>query len=116
MAAIKNLVSRHGGEIQDGIAWVAVWKQGRSWAAESFYIEDGSYDDGYTFNDEDVLRMSEIIEIDHKAIMINGYYTNCGVYSDDGSATIADMVAGIEWNYYNRYNQLSGFYDGWVIK
>ena len=116
MASIREIVRRYAGEIQDGIAWVAIWKQGRSWEAESFYCEDGGYDDGYTFDREDMERMSEILKIDHKAIMINGYYTNCGVYSDDGSATIADMVAGAEWNYYNGYNRLVGFYDGWVIK
>ncbi len=115
MASIRELVRRHGDEIRNGIAWVAVWKQGRSWEAESFYCEDGSYDDGYTFSSEDMVRMSEIIKIDHKAIMVNGYYTNCGVYTDDGAATIADMIGGIEWNYYNRYNQLFGFYDSWVI-
>ena len=116
MAAVKEIVREYAGEIQDGIAWVAVWKQGRSWNAEAFWPEDGCYDDGYVFECEDMERMNEILKIDSKAIMINGYYTNCGVYTDDGATTIADMISGIEWNYYDRHNQLIGFYDSWVIK
>lgn len=115
MASIREIVRWYNDEIQDGIAWVAIWKDGRSWNAEAFWPEDGGYDDGYTFEREDMERMEEILKIDHKAIMINGYYTNCGAL-EDGTSPIADIIAGVEWNYYNRFNQLFGFFDSWVIK
>lgn len=115
MAALREIIREYSGEIQDGIAWVAIWKQGRSWMAEAFWAEDGCYDDGYTFSSDDMERMEEILKADHKAIMINGYYTNCGAFEDE-PASIANLMAGAEWNYYNRYNGLSGFYDSWVIK
>ena len=115
MASIKEIVRYYNDEIQDGIAWVAIWKEGRSWKAEAFWAEDGGYDDGYTFEREDMERMEEIIKIDPRAVMLNGYYCNCGAV-EDGTAPIADIVCGVEWNYYNRYNQLIGFYDSFVVK
>lgn len=115
MAALREIVRSYSDEIQDGIAWVTIWKQGRSWEIEAFWPEDGCYDDGYIFEREDMERMEEIMKADHKAIMINGYYTNCGARENEPTP-IADMVSGVEWNYYNRYNQLFGFYDSWVIK
>ena len=115
MAALRNLVNRYNDEIQDGIAWVAIWKNGRSWEAEAFWCEDGSYEDGYEFSHEDMERMEEILKIDSKAVMLNGYYTNCGA-PESGRVSIATIVSGVEWNYYNGYNRLIGFYDCYAIK
>ncbi len=109
MASIREIVRWYNDEIQDGIAWVAIWKEGRAWKAEAFWIEDGSYDDGYIFEREDRERMEEIIKIDPRAVMLNGYYCNVGAI-EDGKAPITNIVCGVEWNYYNRYNQLIGFF------
>lgn len=114
MAALKQLCGNYKGEFADGIAWIAVWKSGRSWKMESFYIEGGDYDDGFEFMAYDVERMKEIIKEDHKAVMLNGYYTNCGV-PEEGKFPISDIVDGVEWNYYNGYNRLFGFFDSMVI-
>ena len=115
MASIREIVRQYNEEIQDGIAWVMIWKNGRSWNAEAFWIEDGCYDDGFIFDREAMDRMEEIIKIDPRAVMLNGYYCNCGAV-EDGKAPIADIIGGVEWNYYNRYNQLIGFYDSMVVK
>ena len=115
MASIREIVRYYNDEIQDGIAWVAIWKNGRSWEAEAFWPEDGCYDEGFIFEREDMERMEEIIKIDCKAVMLNGYYRNCGTIENE-RVSIDSIVRGVEWNYYNRYNQLFGFYDGWVIK
>ena len=104
------------GEIEAGCCWVAVWKSGRSWRAEDFWPEDGGYENGYVFTAEALERMQEIMKADHKAVMLNGYYTNCGTHEDGGGVSITDIVAGIEWNYYSRYNQLFSFYDSMVVK
>ena len=115
MAALREKVRWYKGEIEDGICWVAFWKEGRSWNAESFWIEDGSYEDGYIFEREDVERMAEILKTDHKAVMLNGYYTNCGT-DENCRVPVERIVRGIEWNYYNRFNGLSYFYEQFVIK
>ena len=115
MAALKEVCRRYKGEIEDGIAWVAIWKTGRSWNAEAFWEEEGSYSDGYRFEAEDMERMQEIVKEDCCAVMLNGYYTNCGTIEGE-TAPLAEIVSGVEWNYYNRYNQLFAFYDDMVIK
>lgn len=116
MAALKGICKFYKGEIEAGFSWVAIWREGRSWNGEEFCPEDGGYDDGYRFTAEDVKRMREIIKADHKAVMLNGYYCNCGANEDGGAVPLADIIAGVEWNYYNRYNQLFAFYDNMVIK
>lgn len=115
MAALRNVCNLYKGDVEDGIGWVAFWRKGRSWDAEAFYQEGGDYDVGYIFTAEDVERMREILKEDGKAVMLNGYYTNCGAH-EDKSVPVAQIVNGVEWNYYNRYNQLSAFYDDMVIK
>lgn len=116
MAALKDVCRRYKGEIEDGIAWVAIWRTGRSWNAEAFFDDAcGSYEDGYRFEAEDMERMQEIIKEDCCAVMLNGYYTNCGTI-EWKTVPLADIVYGVEWNYYNRHNQLFDFYDRMVIK
>ena len=110
---IREAVKWNREELTDGIAWVVFYKNGRSWDSEAFWSDYGGYEDGYIFSEEDEKRMREILTIDHKAVILNGYYTNCGV--EDGEATLADLIEGVEWNYYNRYNSLWGFLDGMVI-
>ena len=43
MASLRDSVKDYQEELRDGIAWVAFWKQGRSWNAELFHLEvDGT--------------------------------------------------------------------------
>lgn len=115
MAALREMVRWYNDEIQDGICWVAVWKRGRSWDAEAFYPEDGSYGYGYVFAREDMERMQDIITIDPAAVMLNGYFCNVGT-DENRRVPVGYIVRGIEWNYYNRYNQLLTFTDCMIIK
>ena len=39
MASLRDTVKDYQDELRDGIAWVAFWKQGRSWNAEYFYLD-----------------------------------------------------------------------------
>lgn len=60
-------------------------------------------------------RMQEIVKEDCCAVVLNGYYSNCGTVEGE-TVPLAQIVSGVEWNYYNRYNQLYAFYDNMVIK
>ena len=71
MASLRDSVKDHQEELKDGIAWVAFWKQGRSWNAELFHLEvDG------TLEPFDRSRLEEIKAADPAAVILNGYY--CG--------------------------------------
>lgn len=71
MASLRDTVKDYQDELRDGIAWVAFWKQGRSWNAEYFHLD---MDD--TLYPEDRSRLEEIKSIDPAAVILNGYY--CG--------------------------------------
>ncbi len=100
MAAINTIAKEWADEIRDGIAWVIVWKTGRSWNATAVWLDF----DTDTFKLEDLELAREILEKDPKAIMINGYY--CGHFGED--MTVAELAAGIRWHYENGYNMLDG--------
>lgn len=42
MAALHEIARQYADEIRDGIAWVIIWKTGRSWHAESVWLDPDS--------------------------------------------------------------------------
>ena len=76
MAALHEIARQYAEEIRDGIAWVIIWKTGRSWHAESVWLNQ----DSDTFELED-LSTTEILEQDPNAVMVNGYY--CGHFGEN---------------------------------
>ena len=102
MASLRDTVKNYQEELRDGIAWVAFWKEGRSWNAEHFYLEaDGS------IQPFDKNRMEEIKDTDPAAVMLNGYY--CGRLGED--MTLDELTAGVRFHYENGYNSLSDFVE-----
>lgn len=82
MAALHEIARQYAEEIRDGIAWVIIWKTGRSWHAESVWLNQ----DSDTFELEDLSTAAEILEQDPNAVMVNGYY--CGHFGEN--MTIAE--------------------------
>ena len=37
MASLRTMVGRFRNELREGVAYVAFWKNGRSWGAEAFW-------------------------------------------------------------------------------
>lgn len=98
MAALNTIARNEAETIRDGIAWLIVWKTGRSWHAESVYLNT----DDDTFELEDLDMVRKVLEQDPGAVMLNGYY--CGHFAED--MTAAEIEAGIRWHYENGYNLL----------
>lgn len=98
MAALHEIARQYAEEIRDGIAWVIIWKTGRSWHAESVWLNQ----DSDTFELEDLSTATEILEQDPNAVMVNGYY--CGHFGEN--MTIAELEAGILWHYEGGCNLL----------
>ena len=100
MASLRDSVKDYQEELRDGIAWVAFWKQGRSWNAELFHLEvDG------TLEPFDRSRLEEIKTADPAAVILNGYY--CGQLGEDVS--LDELTAGVRYHYETSMNDLDGF-------
>jgi hypothetical protein len=98
---LLNTIAKENADIiRDGIAWLLVWKTGRSWHAESVWLNP----DTDTFEEEDIDMVNEILEQDMNAVMLNGYYCSC--FGED--MPISDISKGIRYHYENHYNLLQG--------
>lgn len=95
---MNTIAREYADEIRGGIAWVAVWKDGRSWNAEVFWLNG----DDDTFGQEDIDRAGELLALDPGTVMLNGYY--CGHFGED--MTVEELEAGIRWHYENGFNLL----------
>lgn len=112
MASLKQIVKEYRDEIVDGIAWVAIYKTGRSWNAVAVWPEDGGYDEGYILDECDLAELKAISCLDYKAICFNGYYMGFGEdFTND------ELAAKVQWFYEGRMNQLQGdFLECMVVK
>lgn len=98
MATINAIARDWAKEIREGIAWIIVWKTGRSWNAAAVWLNSDDI-----FEPEDLEQTRKILEQDPNAVMLNGYY--CGHFSEDMS--VAELAAGIRWHYEYGYNMLN---------
>lgn len=90
-------------EARDGIAWIALYKDGRNWNVSCFW-PDISYDGSLVFEPDDLEEFKNILATDPNAILVNGYYCNLGPLDD---MTQDSLEAGLRWQYEEHYNLLS---------
>ena len=102
MASLRDTVKEYQEELRNGIAWVAFWKEGRSWNAEYFHLDVTG-----TLYPEDRSRLEEIKAADPAAVILNGYY--CGQLGEDMS--LDELTAGVRYHYENSMNDLDGFIE-----
>ena len=96
MASLRDAVKAQQEELQSGNAWVAFWKEGRSWHSEAFHLDMGA-----TLYPEDEWRLREIEAADPAAIVLNGYL------SED--MTLDELTTSIRYHYEHRMNGITGF-------
>lgn len=100
MASLETVAKNIKDLLDEGLEWVAIYKEGRSWNYHNFFPTDGSYDDGYELDEDDLVELYKAGATDGKAICINGFYMaidNMPVYR---------IIDKIEYFYNNRLNQL----------
>ena len=102
MASLRDMVSEYQDDLRNGIAWLAFWREGRSWQAEAFHLD---LDD--TLYPEDRARLAEIQAADPQAVVVNGYYSG---YLGEGMS-VAELVAGVRHHYDNGLNNISPFIE-----
>ena len=100
MASLRDTVKQYQEELRDGIAWIAFWREGRSWNGEDFYLDAG---DSLTAEQKSLLE--EIRQNDPAAVILNSYY--CGYLA--GDMTVDELTAGVRRHYENGYNDVADF-------
>lgn len=113
MASLRTMVGRFRNELREGVAYVAFWKNGRSWGAEAFWLDPGYFEDyGDAIEDDDAREMRQIINTDPNAIIVNGYescpFKDYG--ADEGASSVDFMMRHIKWRYEDHRCQLVDFY------
>ena len=91
-------------EARDGIAWIALYKKGRSWSAEPFWPDYDEKAGTLTFGSDDLPRIHEILEADPNAVIVNGYESNLG---DNEHMTRDTLTAFLRWQYEGQYSRLA---------
>ena len=101
MASLRDCVKNYQDELSEGIAWVAFWREGRSWYSIGFFLE---LDD----NAEEVLlpeqkrRLEAILAKDPETVILNGYlHGHLGTNENGEKATLANLYHGVRWHYQN---------------
>ena len=102
MASLRDMVSEYQDDLRNGIAWLAFWREGRSWQAEAFHLD---LDD--TLYPEDRARLAEIQAADPRAVVVNGYYS--GYLGEE--MNVAELAAGVRHHYDNGLNNIAPFME-----
>ena len=102
MASLRDMVSEYQDDLRNGIAWLAFWREGRSWQAEAFHLD---LDD--TLYPEDRARLAEIQAADPRAVVVNGYYS--GYLGEE--MNVAELSAGVRHHYDNGLNNIAPFME-----
>ena len=105
MASIRQIAQDVLYEARDGIAWIVLYKEGRSWNAECFW---GLFDKQEVFTTdypEDAERLREILSIDPNAIFVNAYLHNLGPIDDE--MTRDTLAKALRWQYDMQYFRLA---------
>lgn len=103
MASLRNTAQNVLEEARDGIAWIALYKQGRGWAASCFWPEIGRNGE-LTFDLDDLNELKEILAADRDAILVNGYYCNLGSMDE---MTRDSLTNALRWQYESQWSRLA---------
>lgn len=98
MAGIREIAREYRDEIMNGIAWVAIWKTGKSWNARAFWLNTESD----MIEDEDMQEARDIVAADANAIFINEYYC---AHMGDGKQE--EIVSAIRFFYEEGWHKLA---------
>jgi hypothetical protein len=113
---IIDIARQQKDALNEGISYIAVWtvrtKNGKvSWFSEDFFPDGGAKDDIPIFDEEQISRLSEIAEIDEKAILLNGY-CDSWIGSIDEPLNATQISEGIKRHYEMQNRKIADFLAG----
>lgn len=98
---LKQLAQKYQDYLKESIGWLIVWKDGRSWEAQTIYLNSDNL-----INMEDVADVESIVKVDSNALIINDYYCD-----HLGELTIRNITEGIRYMYDHCWNLLAETLD-----
>ena len=100
MASLRDCARSVREEAADGICWIALWREGRSWNAETIWPEDMLYDKGIMVLESYYLeRLLEIVKAESSAILVSGEYSNIGCAGDGSLPDVQVLTNALRWQY-----------------
>ncbi len=102
MESLRDTVREYQDDLRSGIAWLAFWREGRSWHGEAFRLDMSDY-----LYPEDKMRLAEIQATDPKAVVVNGYYS--GYLGEKMS--VDELAAGVRHHYENGLSNIAPFME-----
>lgn len=100
MASLRNCARSIREEAADGICWIALWKEGRSWKVDTVCPDDFYPDQGVmVLWSDDLERLREIMKADHSAILVNGYYSNIACWDECSLPDVQELTDALRWQY-----------------
>ena len=102
MASLRDTVKEYQDDLRSGIAWLAFWREGRSWHGEAFHLDMSGY-----LYPGDKMRLAEIQAADPKAVVVNGYYS--GYLGEEMS--MDELAAGVRHHYENGLSNIAPFME-----
>lgn len=112
MSTLIELARNTAEDIRDGIAWVVVWKEGRSWESKSFWLDSNTD----MFDSGDIEEIEAILKTDKNAVMVNGYYSGGFGDWENRKMPIETIKSGIAYHYDNGHNLVLNEYENWKMK
>lgn len=105
MSSIRSIAREYLEDARDGMQYIAVWKEGRSWNAELILVDDMPEDDKPVFDSDYIGYIQDIVSKDPNAVLLCGYFHNLG-----GEETSVDNLAGWFRYHYENHTFLAKYY------
>ena len=96
MATLRELARENIVEAAEAVCWFALWKTGRTWTMEQFYVDYDEKAHCFRIGEDDQEHCREILNEDYGAVFINGWYDNIGPLE---GMTVSSLIDGLKYQY-----------------
>lgn len=104
MASLKSQVSMYRDELNEGVSFIAFWKEGRSWNSEMIWVDVVS-DSNWVVEEVSYEDVDNILASDPNAIIANGYHNM--PFDAECHESVEYMAGHIRRHYENGWSQLA---------
>lgn len=97
MARLRIIAEQLKGVAEDGIGWMVIWKEGKSWNGKAVWPEYIEESCSLILDKEDRETIREIVKKDPQAVLLNSWVHNLGV--TDYEVSTIKLEQNLRWHY-----------------